>query len=280
MKRMLILLRDALRKKGLELHPSKCKAQTNCSGRVARGNVRIDDGFSIQVLAEGAPLEVLGTTLALADVTGCEILHRIACAWRKFWSLKKLLLNPGVSMRCRLKLFDATVGSCALWCCRSWTPRFEELRHLRVAWHSMLRRICGQKRAPDEDYVGWIQRCTARARLFAARACVREWVHTFALYKWAWAGHAARRPADTWLWKVTCWRDTEWNQSLANVSGRPLRPSRQRWMKWEHVLHRFARQTGLGSWTCAAQSKQQWLTHQVAFASFVCSSMVSNREDG
>ena len=93
MKRMLILLRDVLRKKGLELHPSKCKAQTNSPGRVARGSVRIDDSFSLNVLAQGAPLEVLGTTLTMEDVTGSEITHRIACAWRKFWSLKKFLFQ-------------------------------------------------------------------------------------------------------------------------------------------------------------------------------------------
>ena len=138
------------------------------------------------------------------------------------------LRQAGTHCWCCVVQFDATVGSCALWCCRSWTPRYEELRSLRVAWHSMLRRICGQRRAPDEDYVAWIQRTTARARRFATQANVREWVHTFALYKWAWAGHASRRPADTWLWKVTSFRDTEWTQSLVNVLSRPLRPSRQR----------------------------------------------------
>ena len=148
-------------------------------------------------------------------------------------------------MRCRLKLFDATVGSCALWCCRSWTPRLEELRQLRVAWHSMLRRICGQRRAPDEDYVVWIQRCTRRARLFAERAGVREWVHSFASYKWAWAGHAARRPAETWLAMV--------------MEG--------------HSLARFRLESVSGNRFCSAASP-------LASKTFVCSRVFSHRQEG
>ena len=61
--RMLILLRDALRQPALELHLCKCKAQTDCTGRVAKGSVRIDDSPSIHVLFEGAPIEVLATNL-------------------------------------------------------------------------------------------------------------------------------------------------------------------------------------------------------------------------
>ena len=191
--------------------------------------------------------------------------------------MKQLLLNGGVSVGRRLQLFDITVGSCILWCCRSWTPRYEELRQLRVAWHSMLRRICGQQRPANEEYIDWMRRSTARARRFATQASVRDWVYTFGMYKWAWAGHVARRSANTWLWKITSWRDAEWTQtSLVNVGLRPLRPSRRRWMKWEHVLQRFARRTGLGSWLGSATDKEQWLTHRDEFVSFVCSSVAAN----
>ena len=40
---------------------------------------------------------VVGTALALEDATKVEMSHRVACAWRKFWSLKQLP-DSGIAM--------------------------------------------------------------------------------------------------------------------------------------------------------------------------------------
>ena len=107
--------RAALHRRGLALHPSKCKAQTNIANWGLRGDVQIEDGFSLHVLPAGDAVEVLGTVLTLEDTTRTEIDHRIAAAWRKFWALKRLLLNRKVSIKQRLRLFDATGGQlCAV----------------------------------------------------------------------------------------------------------------------------------------------------------------------
>merc|ERR1711865_13085 len=85
------------------------------------------------------------------------------------------------------------------------------------------------------------------------------------------AGHVARSSASTWLWRVTAWRDAVWTRlSLTSSSMRPLRPSRRRWVKWEHTLQRFTQQEGLGWWTTFACGgiAQQWLQHQDAFGAF------------
>ena len=52
-------------------------------------------------------------------------------------------------------------------------------------------------------------------------------------------------------------------------------------MKWEHVLQRFARQAGLGSWTSFACSgfAQKWLELQGDFADFVRNSMGADVAD-
>ena len=50
MKRMLSILRAALSKRGLTLHPSKCKVQTNVVQTLRRGEVTIEEEFSIEVL--------------------------------------------------------------------------------------------------------------------------------------------------------------------------------------------------------------------------------------
>ena len=226
------------------------------------------------MLPEGAPLEVLGSVLALEDATQTEIEHRIAIAWRKFWSLKRLLLNHKVSVKRRLKLFDSTVGSCALWCCRRWTPRLDDLRRLRGAYRAMPRRICGLRRGPTECYLDWIRRTTRRACRTASETGIRGWIHNLAASKWAWAGHVARRSARTWLWKMTFWRDSEWTRMSAECGGwRPLRPERRRWMKWEFAIQQYAKESGLGNWARAAAAKDTWESHRDGFAAFACRSL-------
>ena len=146
-----------------------------------------------------------------------------------------------------------------LWCCQSWTPRVEETRLLNKARRSMIRRIVGTARAPAEEYITWIRRATHTAESLANAACVRNWVNAFWLSKWNWAGHVARRPVTSWVWRVTEWRDSDW-QALVNEAGsaRPLRPSRRRWMKWEGVMQRFCSQGGHGSWKSFAQCRVAW----------------------
>ena len=258
-KRMVLQLREALAKRGLSLHPSKCQVQTNVNNWRLRGNVSLSDDFSVFFLQGGEPLTVLGTSLALRDVSQHEIRNRIAAGWRLFWSLKPLLLKKSSSLHRRLRVFDSTVRSCVLWCCQSWTPRAEEARLLDVARRSMLRRIVGAARAPGAEYIPWMRRSTHKAEDLARATGVKNWVEAFLLSKWDWAGHVIRRPTSSWVWRVTAWRDSEW-QALAEHGGssRPLRPSRRRWMKWEAILHSFCKQGGHGSWQSFAQCRDNW----------------------
>ncbi len=78
MKRMILQLRDALGKRGLSLHPSKCKVQTNVENCGLRGDILLEGDFSVSMLPEGEPLTVLGTSLALQDVTRHEVPNRVA----------------------------------------------------------------------------------------------------------------------------------------------------------------------------------------------------------
>ena len=133
----------------------------------------------------------------------------------------------------------------------------------------MLRRICGVTRHGTEEWVPWIQRVTHKARQLALDAGVRDWARAHAIRKWSWAGHAARRSADSWLWRVTFWRDSEWNEvALEMGSHRPLRPSRRRWMKWEEPLRRFMAAGPGGSWSTAAQDRETWEALTEEFASW------------
>jgi hypothetical protein len=254
LRRMIELLRDALLRRGLSLHPSKCKVQTNQTGSFRRGTFRIAEGFSVEILQEGQCLELLGTVLSLTDVTGYEISHRVAVGWRKFWSMRQLLLNHTYSLKKRLKLFASTVSGTILWAAESWTPRAAELEKLRVTQNAMLRKIVNIKRAGEETYVEWLVRSTHKANDIAASVGISSWVHTHFMKKWNWAGHVARMPCDRWASKVTHWRDAasgEFGMSLK-------RPARRRWMKFEGPLRRWCALGGKENWQTFAANREAW----------------------
>jgi hypothetical protein len=279
LKRMILHLREALRKRGLNLHPSKCQIQTNDDQWALRGAVALSEDFSVEVLQAGAPLTVLGTALALQDTTQCEVRNRIASGWRLFWALKPLLLNHRSCLMRRLRLFDSTVGSCVLWCAQSWSPRVEELRLLKTARRAMLRRVVGCRRAPEEEYLSWIVRVTRKAEAMAKKYHVRDWSQAHAEMKWAWAGHVARRPATTWVWRVTTWRDSLWqNLCIEGGCSRPLRPSRRRSTKLEDPLRRYCVEEVLGTWTTLAEQRNDWAERGRSFASWAMSPLRVSRD--
>ena len=268
LKRMVCMLRNSLQARGLRLHPAKCQAQTNDDGWRSRGNVPIDEGFSLYVLPVGGCLEVLGTVLPLRDVSKAEIEHRVAIGWRKFWALKRLLLNPKVSVKRRLRLFDSSVSSSVLYGSHAWTPRVDELRFLRAAQNNMIRKICGIARRPDELWHTWVQRATHRARAAARAVRARDWTVAHAQRKWAWAGHVARMSCGAWARRVTEWRDAAWTKWARNHASQPRRPSTRPWMKWEQPLCKFVADVALtAEWISLAADRTAWSSLQEEFAS-------------
>ena len=158
-----------------------------------------------------------------------------------------------------------------LWCAQSWTLRVEEVRSLRTARRAMLRRIVGTARAPEEEYVPWLRRTTWKAESMAKSANVRDWLVAHSTMKWSWAGHVARRPVEAWVWRATAWRDPEWQASaMEHGAARPLRPSRRRWMKWEHAIVKFCAEEGYSNWKKHAADRKGWADTSGAFAQWYC----------
>ena len=266
LRRMLSTVRSSLARRGLRLHPSKSKVQTNRTDWRQRGVVNIEPGLAVEVVEEDIGLKVLGTVIHLNDATAAEIQKRIGSAWRMFWGMGRILMNKRISVNRRLRVFDATISSCVLWCCESWTPRQEELRNLETAQRAMLRRIAGVARGSDEPWLEWLQRSTHRALERAAHAGVKCWKLTHYKRKYMWAGHVARRDDNSWVHRVTFWRDSAWQGVVADLAQRPRRPARRRWMRFEDCLRRYTAQAGGPNWMEAAQSKALWNSNADIFA--------------
>ena len=266
LKKMITAIKEALARRGLNLHPSKCKVQTNNTAWTQRGDIDIEEGFSVEILPYDEGLVVLGTLLHLTDPTGREIRNRVAAGWKSFWSMSRLLTNRKVSLTQRLKVFDGSVANSVLWCTESWTPREEELRLLETTRRAMLRRMAAVRRCIDETWLDWIQRATHTALAAAERAGVRCWKFTHFMRKWLWAGHVARRPSCSWLIKITEWRDSSWQRTVDGLAERPRRPSKRRWMRFEDRLRQYTDALGGETWMKKAQDREAWTEQAVFFA--------------
>ena len=192
---------------------------------------------------------VLGTKLALCSMISAEMQHRISCSWNKFYALKKVLLHKDAPLLRRLRAFDTTIGSSLLWCCESWYLRTDERRLLQTARNSMLRRIVGVKRHPDDDWIAWVQRATRRARQFAESAGVRCWLEHYEAAKRKFATKLAHGDMMCWAWHVAVWRDQVWQHVIDETCKRFARRSRPGpWTRWETDLNKEAKRTGHSNW--------------------------------
>ena len=222
------------------------------------------DGQYIPIVPSVSRFKVLGVQVAISGGTSAEFEHRLAAAWAKFHSLKHLLCRKGASILRRLKMFDSIVSKTALWCSAARNLTKEQLRRLRSTRNEMIRRIVGNWRHPNEEYVPWIQRSTRQARILASRAGLKCWTTQHLKQKWIWGGRLARMEPRCWPHRVSFWTDVSW-QSAARFD-RPLHPQRGRPFRWEDSLHKHSNFLRCPSWRQAAQSEATWNSGVTFFA--------------
>jgi len=182
---------QALSELGLNVNCDKCKVQTNRALRSSSAFLCFD-GHRIPIVPRSEGFKILGAIISVNVGFALEFANRIACGWGKFHSLRKLLCRRSCSLKRRLKLFDATVSKTVLWCTESWNLSKDQLRELQSTQNEMLRRIIGQKRRPDEDWVLWVKRTTRHARILVESYNISLWSATHLEKKWCWAGKVAR----------------------------------------------------------------------------------------
>ena len=117
----------------------------------------------------------------------------------------------------QIQLFEGSVSKTALWCSESWTSTTEQKRHLRAVQRSMLRRMVGPGRKPDEEYIPWIKRSTKLAGERARDAGVDCWLKQQLRLKWNWAGTIANMTDERWAKRVTFWRDSKWQSEKGTL---------------------------------------------------------------
>ena len=270
MKLMLQELSKELDTIGLNLNAEKCKLQ--CSTWPTDRTGTLEVGTSrYPVVARSEGFKVLGTTFTLDASTDVEYQARINAAWAKFWALWPLLGKRDAPLKKRLELLQSTVAMTLLWCAETWALTVKQKRHLRAVQRSMLRKVMGIRRQPEEEYIQWIRRATKTAEQEARKAGVKCWLSMHLVSKWRWGGTLANFSQDRWAARTTFWRDSEWwsyqPRGGSSYGARPIRARPGNMLRWECDLRKFAAQVGWNFWQIAAKSSVEWQAQEDAFVS-------------
>ena len=220
------------------------------------------DGQKFPIVARDVGFKVLGTIFTLNGSTQVEFDNRMRSAYAKFNSLYEVLGKRDANIQNRLQLFQATVTQSALWCSESWTLTVAQKRHLRAVRRGFSRRIAGPRRAPEQDYVSWIQNATKKAEERARDAGVDCWLKQVLRRRWDWAGRLARMSGERLAYRTTFWRDSEWWQDQprgASAYGvRPMRARPGNFARWEDDLMNFAAHKNWQRWQSVAKQESHW----------------------
>ena len=255
LKVMLADVVEQLGDRGLHLNADKCKIQHSFQEEEYEADARLEaGGHSFPIVSAAVGFKILGTQLTLKGRTSREVSARISSGWAKFHQLWPLLNPNRGCLQKRFQLFESCVTRSVLWCCESWVPTQDEKRRLSSAQNDMLRRIMGIRREP------WVIRATRLARSAAEQAGVKMWHEEHLATKWKWAGHVARMAPERLCKRAVEWRDTEWCGIADIIGGRPKRPKRNRWFRWEDDLHKHD-----PGWKDAAQNRDRWKQRQQVF---------------
>ncbi len=235
-------IRTALGDVGLNMNPDKCSIQT--SSNRSRAEFLVVEGQQFKVVRNNVGFKVLGAIVTLNGNSDAELKARIAAGWAKFHQLRPLLCKKGADINNILRLFDSTVSNTVLWCCGSWALTVKQKKMLKAVRRSMLRRMVGPPKMPDEDYITWIRRVTHMAEVTAEQAEISCWQTQSFAAKWQWAAKLVRTDQARWASRTTFWRDSTWtalHRAGSQAYGsRPLRARPGNRRRWEDDLRRFA----------------------------------------
>ena len=166
----------------------------------------IGDAF-IQVLDSDESHRYLGRLLNL-DVSkrvGIELHNRINAAWGKFHQNRTWLMNSQVSIRLRLRLFDACVSPAVLFATSVPPLGRKDLEAAIIVQRKMLRLIVGWQRISKENWADTMRRMNARVAATLVQFPIKTWTETIFRHRWRYAAHMVLNTKMTWPRLLAKW---------------------------------------------------------------------------
>jgi len=176
---MLGALQVELGRVGLSLNAKKTKLFTNAErapGEDVPCYVEVADNM-LEVLCSSTAHRYLGRHVcgSAASRGEVELKHRIAAGWARFHQHRQVLLNRDVSIRLRLKLFDATVSPTVLYGMSVLPLTQSQYTRLDAVQRRMLRNIVGWVRLDEEPWADTMRRMKGRVERALRQHDVRSW---------------------------------------------------------------------------------------------------------
>jgi hypothetical protein len=242
--KMIVDLKIEAKKYGLALHIGKTKVLTNTTRR--RPSEIDCGGQAVEVVGDEAAERYLGRQLAMTGYHATELANRVGAGWKSFFKFKAVLCNRGVPAKSRLGLSESVVTPCVLYASGTWTMTVDAEAKLRTTRRKMLRWMMRIGRKPEEDWVEYIKRATARCDQLAADHGVSDWVGLQRERKWKLAGQTANRDDQRWNTRLLTWKP--WFRNLPYRSvGHPCK-------RWDDDIVKLAG----GSWMDVAKDANLW----------------------
>ena len=226
---MLEHLHDELSAVGLEIHEHKTKILTSSdSCRAQSVQVR---GMNFQILPAEQSHRYLGRQLCLDSScrVGMEINSRLSAAWCKFNAHRQWLQNSHISLKLRMRFFEACVQPTALFALHVLPLRVADLSRIAATERRMKRCIVGWVRQADDDWPTTMRRMRYRVARADSVWPSRSWLETIWLQQWHFVAH---------LHDSAC----DWPRLLANWQPDGCRFQGRPHLRWDDHINRFCRQ--------------------------------------
>lgn len=128
-----------------------------------------------------------------------EVDHRIQCAWYKFSQHRHVLCNKNISIKLRLKLFDATVTPTILFGLAILPLSKASLKKITIVQKKMLRKIVGWIRFGEEAWDITMRRMKYRVNQTLQQYPMAWWTRRLATYLWKFAIRVRTSLHECWI---------------------------------------------------------------------------------
>ena len=232
---MLEILQEDLHSYGLNLNTSTTKILTNeVQGDDAPIYVEVGEGM-LSVMTSSDLHKYLSKQVSrdLCSRTETNMEYRLQCAWGRFHANAKVLLNPDISMKLRLKMFEAVVTPTAVYGMATEALTMRQRERIEVTRRNMIRRMMGCFKRAGES---WHEHGSRQAQRLAATLQthpVAEWLPAIDRARWRFLCRICHDEGRGWPHVVLRWNPP----TSARRRGRPKK-------RWTDSMTQFVESLG------------------------------------
>lgn len=256
------LLIEDFSKIGLHLNASKTKILTTDLFDYEFLEI---GGNMVEILHGNSTHRFLGRHLPgiLENRGDVEVSHRIQAAWMKYGQFSRILSNRKISVKLRLKLFDAIVSPTLLFGLSILPIRQSHLEKIDVVQNKMLRKIIGWVRLSTDNWETTMRRMSSRLNRALNHHPITSWSEKVRKAQWKYIVRLKSLPAFQWPAQASRWKIAEVNDDSCLYYCR--RSPGGQLCRWEDNIAKFSKIYLGGNWYDVGmprflQSMSQFLT--------------------